>query len=126
MKIVAIIEARMTSSRLSGKSMMKILDRPLLGLLIERVMKCKEIDEIIIATTSNDVDNEIEKLAGHQVIATGTTTLTGGVITLTVESFTEYVGTKIPHTKRPLLVGLKGSSAELLDKMEEEENEENF
>ncbi len=63
MKIVATIESRMTSSRLPGKSMMKILNKPMLSLLIERVMKCKEIDEIIVATTSNDTDNEIEELA---------------------------------------------------------------
>ncbi len=62
-KIVATIEVRMTSSRLPGKPMMKILDKPMLSQLIERVMKCNEIDEIVVATTSNDTDDEIEELA---------------------------------------------------------------
>ncbi len=63
MKIVATIEARISSSRLSGKTMKKILDKPVLQLLIERIKNCKSIDEIIIATSKNLENDIIEKLA---------------------------------------------------------------
>ena len=60
MKIVSIIEARMTSSRLPGKVLKEIMGRPALELLIERLKAVKEIDEIIVATTINKTDDVIE------------------------------------------------------------------
>jgi spore coat polysaccharide biosynthesis protein SpsF (cytidylyltransferase family) len=62
MKIVASIEVRMTSSRLPGKVLMPILNKPVLELLLQRVKKAKYISDIIIATTSNKEDDPIEKL----------------------------------------------------------------
>jgi len=63
MKIIATIEARMGSSRLPGKSIKKILGKPMLELLIERVKRSKFLDEIIIATSTSKQDDKIEKLA---------------------------------------------------------------
>lgn len=63
MKIVATIEARMGSSRLPGKSMKKILGKPLLEFMIERVKLSKMTNSIVIATTYNVSDNAIEDLA---------------------------------------------------------------
>ena len=62
MKIVASIEARMGSSRLPGKNMKKILGRPMLELMIERVQDSKEIDDIVIATSSSKSDDVIQEL----------------------------------------------------------------
>ncbi len=62
MKIVASIEARMGSSRLPGKTMKKILGRPMLELMIERVQDSKEIDDIVIATSSSKSDDVIQEL----------------------------------------------------------------
>ncbi len=53
MKIVAIIQARMGSSRLPGKVMKVINGKPLIELLICRLSKSKEIDQIVVATSSN-------------------------------------------------------------------------
>jgi len=64
MKIVCTIEARMGSSRLPGKSLKKILGKPMLELMIERVKKAELIDEIVLATSKNPNDNAIEDLAG--------------------------------------------------------------
>ena len=61
MKIVASIEARMGSSRLPGKTMKKILGRPMLELMIERVQDFKEIDDIVIATSSSKSDDVIQE-----------------------------------------------------------------
>jgi spore coat polysaccharide biosynthesis protein SpsF len=58
-----IIQARMNSSRLTGKVMKKIMGKPLLELLIERLKHCRYVDEIIVATTTNAVDDVIEALA---------------------------------------------------------------
>lgn len=59
MKIVAIIQARMGSTRLPGKVMMKIQERTVLDHVISRVRQSKEIDEIVIATTTKEDDAAI-------------------------------------------------------------------
>ncbi len=62
MKIVATIEARMNSSRLPGKVLLKAKDKSMLEILIERLEQVKSIDSIIVATTINPKDNEIANL----------------------------------------------------------------
>ncbi len=62
-KIVATIEARMTSSRLPGKVLKNLGGRPALQLLIERLKRSKYIDAIVVATTINDADEPIVELA---------------------------------------------------------------
>jgi len=61
-KVVAIIQARMGSTRLPGKVMKKILGRTVLELVVERVKKAAKIDEIVIATTTGKNDDKIEDL----------------------------------------------------------------
>ena len=53
----------MSSSRLPGKVMLEILDRPILSYLIDRIRKVDNIDEIIIATTENKSDDILIDLA---------------------------------------------------------------
>ncbi len=62
MKIAAIIEARMGSTRLPKKSLKEISGKPMLQLMIERVKKTRNIQEIIIATSVNSINDGIEKL----------------------------------------------------------------
>jgi spore coat polysaccharide biosynthesis protein SpsF len=62
MKTVAIIEARMTSTRLPGKIVLPILGKPMLELLIERLKRAKLLDQIVVATTKNTSDDVVEKL----------------------------------------------------------------
>jgi len=62
LRVVATIEARMTSSRLPGKVLMPALDKPLLQILIERLSLSNQIDEIVVATTVNQSDNPIVEL----------------------------------------------------------------
>jgi spore coat polysaccharide biosynthesis protein SpsF len=61
--VVMIIQARMGSIRLPGKSMMDLAGAPLVGRIIERVKRCQTIDQIILATTKEAEDNVLEKLA---------------------------------------------------------------
>lgn len=62
-KIVASIEARMTSTRLPGKVLLPCVGKKMLELLVERVKRSKIIDEIVISTTVNTPDDEIVKVA---------------------------------------------------------------
>lgn len=68
-KFVASIEARCGSSRLPGKVMKEIIGRPMLELMIERVKKAKEVDEVVLATTVNPKDDVLETLAKRMGIA---------------------------------------------------------
>lgn len=61
-KIVATIEARMTSSRLPGKVLMDLVGKPVLQHIIERLEKSAVLDEIVVATTVNDTDQPIVDL----------------------------------------------------------------
>ncbi len=58
----------MTSTRLPGKVLMEVMDRPLLSYQIERLRFSKGIDEIIIATTTNKGDDPVAKLAQKEGI----------------------------------------------------------
>jgi spore coat polysaccharide biosynthesis protein SpsF len=62
MKIVIIVQARMTSTRLPGKVLIKVLNKPLLEYQIERLKRVKLADEILIATTINSTDLPIIEL----------------------------------------------------------------
>ena len=63
MKIVAIVQARMGSTRLPGKPLLKVLDKTVLELMIERLKSFNYIDNIIIATTNNSNDDPIVEIA---------------------------------------------------------------
>lgn len=60
MKIGAIIQARMGSTRLPEKVMKKLQGKTVLEHVIERVKQSKLIDEMIIATTTDERDSMIE------------------------------------------------------------------
>ena len=62
-KFSAIIEARMNSSRLPGKILYKANNKPFLWHLIRRLKKVKQINQIILATTKNPIDNILVKEA---------------------------------------------------------------
>jgi spore coat polysaccharide biosynthesis protein SpsF len=58
-RTVAIIQARMGSTRLFGKVMMNIAGRPLLTYLVDRISKARAVDSILVATTAKPRDNII-------------------------------------------------------------------
>jgi spore coat polysaccharide biosynthesis protein SpsF len=60
--IIAIIQARMGSSRLPNKSLMDIDGKTALEFMIDRVRKSDLIDDIVIATTINQKDDVIANL----------------------------------------------------------------
>lgn len=58
----AILQARMSASRLPGKVLMPVLGRPVLSHNIERIRRAKTIDRVIVATTDKREDDAIQKL----------------------------------------------------------------
>jgi spore coat polysaccharide biosynthesis protein SpsF len=66
MKVVVIIQARMESTRLPGKVLMDVAGRPMLAQQVRRLKQCHLADEIIVATTTEEADDPIAKLAGQE------------------------------------------------------------
>lgn len=60
-----ISQARVGSSRLPGKVLKRVLDKPLLEFQIERLRRVKLADEVVIATTTKDVDQPIVDLCNR-------------------------------------------------------------
>ncbi|MDA8532803.1 glycosyltransferase family protein [Candidatus Pelagibacter bacterium] len=60
MKVVAIVQARMSSSRLPGKVMMKLVNKPVLAHIVERLSYCKMIENIVVATTTETSDDLVK------------------------------------------------------------------
>ncbi|MAF76564.1 MAG: spore coat protein [Halobacteriovoraceae bacterium] len=61
-KTVCILQARLSSTRLPGKVLMKVTERPLLEIQIKRVLKSSFIDRLILATSVGSDDDLIEEL----------------------------------------------------------------
>lgn len=59
MRVVATIEARMTSTRLPGKVLLPALGQPMLHHLVNRLRAVPSIDEIVLATTTNAMDDPL-------------------------------------------------------------------
>lgn len=68
MKIVAIIQARMGSTRLPGKILKEVNGRPLLSYQLERLSLSKYINQIVIATTIKEQDDIIEEFCINQTV----------------------------------------------------------
>jgi spore coat polysaccharide biosynthesis protein SpsF len=62
LKVLAIVQARMGSTRLPGKVLMKIEGKTILEHVINFLQFSKNIDDIIVATTDEPTDDEIEVL----------------------------------------------------------------
>ena len=63
MKIGTVIQARMGSERLPGKSLMKVGGKPLVQHIIENQKKSKHLSHIILATTEREMDKPLLELA---------------------------------------------------------------
>ncbi len=61
-RVVLIIQARMGSSRLPGKSMMDLAGAPLVGRILERIKRCTRLDDIVLAVPDTEKDRVLQDL----------------------------------------------------------------
>ena len=62
MEIIAILQARCTSTRLPNKVLKPILNKPMIQWQVERLKQSKKIDRLIVATSKENSDLPLVKL----------------------------------------------------------------
>ncbi len=72
MKAIAIIPARMDSSRFPGKPMAEIQGVPMIGHCYFRTVMCDELFEPYVATCDEEIYNYIESIGGKAVMTANT------------------------------------------------------
>lgn len=70
---LAIIQARMSSSRFPGKVLAPLAGRPVVDHVVERVAKALGPDRVVVATSTESSDNPLV----HHLVACGTTVFRG-------------------------------------------------
>ena len=68
MYIVAIIPARMGSSRFPGKPMMDILGMPMIGHCYKRAIMSKILDDVYVATCDKEIFDYIQNIGGKALM----------------------------------------------------------
>lgn len=68
MKIIAIIPARYASSRLPGKPLKTIIDKPMIQHVYERVAKAKGLDDAFVATDDVRIKDVVESFGGKVIM----------------------------------------------------------
>ncbi|NTW98933.1 MAG: hypothetical protein HGB35_03190, partial [Geobacteraceae bacterium] len=61
--VVGIIQARLGSSRLPGKVLKKVCNKSMFEHLVERVQYSSRLDKIVLATTTNPLDDPLAELS---------------------------------------------------------------
>ena len=61
--VVAIIQARMNSTRLPGKVLLPIEGESMLERVVRRVQRAKSIDKVVVATTEDPADDAVAEAA---------------------------------------------------------------
>lgn len=59
MKTVAIIQARMSASRLPGKVLLDLGGKPMLQWVVERTQRANRVDQVVVATTIDPSDDPV-------------------------------------------------------------------
>lgn len=72
MKTIAIIPARMGSSRFPGKPMAKIHGIPMIGHCYFRTSMCNDLDETYVATCDSEIFDYIESIGGKAIMTSDT------------------------------------------------------
>ncbi|HEY3798470.1 MAG TPA: glycosyltransferase family protein [Caulobacteraceae bacterium] len=66
--ILAILQARTSSSRLPGKVLMRLAGAPMILRQIERVARARRIDRLVVATSENPSDDELARIVAAQAV----------------------------------------------------------
>ena len=68
MKVLALIPARMGSSRFPGKPMAKILGKPMIEHVYENVLKCELLTKTVVATCDKQILDFIHSIGGEAIM----------------------------------------------------------
>ena len=60
MKIVALVQARMGSTRFPGKVLKTIVNKPMIELLLARLSQSSELDEVVVVTSKERQDDQLQ------------------------------------------------------------------
>ena len=66
---LAIVQARMSSTRLPGKVLLPLGGRPMIGFMLERVRRAKAVDQIVLATSTDASDDALAEAVAAMGIA---------------------------------------------------------
>ena len=69
-KVIAITQARVGSTRLPRKVLLPLGDQTLLGVHLERLSQAKSIDKCIVATTNEEGSQSIVSIANSMGVST--------------------------------------------------------
>ena len=58
-RTVAIVQARLGSTRLPGKVLLDLEGKPMLARVVDRLRRAREVDEVVIATTVEPQDQRL-------------------------------------------------------------------
>jgi len=67
--VLAILQARVSSTRLPGKVLKPIQGKPMLARQIERILRCRKIDKLVVATSQDPSDDAVEQLCAELGVA---------------------------------------------------------
>lgn len=67
-KVVAILQARMSSRRLPGKVLLPLLGSPMILRQLERISRAKTLERIIVATSTDTSDDPLEAVLAQRGI----------------------------------------------------------
>ena len=62
MRVVALVQARMGSTRLPGKVLKSIVGKPMIELLLTRLSQSTELDEIVLATSEEKQNDQLQSV----------------------------------------------------------------
>jgi len=96
-KVVAVIPARMASSRFPGKPLAQILDLPMIEHVRRRALLCKVLDEVYVATCDKAIFDVVSSYGGRTIMTKDTHL-----------RCTDRVEEAVGHLKADIVVMLQG------------------
>ncbi len=67
---IAVLQARMSSSRLPGKTLADVGGEPMLGLMLRRLAAARSLREIVVATSTEAIDDPVAGFAARLGVGT--------------------------------------------------------
>ena len=67
-RVIAVIPARMGSSRFPGKPLASLLGRPMIEHVVRRVAMCDDLDAVHVATCDDEIRDVVESFGGNVIM----------------------------------------------------------